>query len=371
MGRARGRIRARGRGALDGRHEQPVGLDRVHQEGAEEVRHPETALANVGAGECTDAVALEEGRRVEGAVADVRRRADAPRAAHRDAHAVEVVDETHLVDGRERRRSRRRSSPVTEEVVDAARRAGADARIAGIAERIGVTVVAGGPVRRHRVRAGRAQRVADTRIVALVLGGADDRVDGRTRAALAGVALRAGVAVVARGAVELARVRAQPRGRVAGARGVALIRRRTGDGVAARARAGLAGVGLRAGVAVVAPGVVGLGGVRARARRRVARARVVALIRRRTGDGVRARARAALAGVALRAEVAVVAPGAVALGGVRARARRRVARARVVALIRRRTGDGVRARARAALAGVAVRAAVAVVAPGGVERAGA
>src|SRR5437773_1754017 len=362
MGRARGRIRARGRGALDGRHEQPVGLDRVHHEGAEEVRHLETALANVGAGESTDAVALEESGRVEGAGADVCRRADAQRAAHRDAHAVEVVDETHLVDGRERRRSRRRSSPVTEEVVDAARRAGADARIAGIAERIGVTVVAGGPVRRHRVRAGRAQRVADTRIVALVLGGADDRVDGRTRAALAGVALRAGVAVVARGAVELARVRAQPRGRVAGARIVALIRRRTGDGVAARARAGLAGVGLRAGVAVVARGAVGLGGVRAQPRGRVARARVVTLIRRRTGDGVAARARAGLAGVGLRAGVAVVARGAVGLGGVRAQSRGRVGCARVVALIRRRTGDGVAARARAGLAGVGLRAGVAVVA---------
>src|SRR5205823_4768749 len=131
---------------------------------------------------------------------------------------------------------------------------------------------------------------------------------GRTRAALAGVALRTGVAVVAPGAVELARVRAQPRGRVAGARGVTLIRRRTGDGVRARARAALAGVALRAEVAVVAPGAVGLAGVRARARRRVARARVVALIPRRTGHPVYARARAALAGVALRAEVAVVAP---------------------------------------------------------------
>src|SRR5205823_14205260 len=87
---------------------------------------------------------------------------------------------------------------VAEEVVDAAaRRARADARVADVAERVGVTVVARASVRRHRVRAGRTQRVADTRIVALVLGGADDRVDARTRAALAGVALRAGVAVVA------------------------------------------------------------------------------------------------------------------------------------------------------------------------------
>src|SRR5207253_213533 len=139
-----------------------------------------------------------------------------------------------------------------------------------------------------------------------------------TRAALAGVALRAGIAVVARGAVGLGGVRAQPRGRVARARGVTLIRRRTGDGGAARARAALARVGLRARVTVVAPGVVGLARVRAQPRGRVARARLVALIRRRTGDGIAGRARPALAGVALRAEVAVVAARAVGLGGVRA-----------------------------------------------------
>src|SRR5206468_1631233 len=93
-----------------------------------------------------------------------------------------------------------------------------------------------------------------------------------------------------------------------GAAFAVVARRAVGERVAADAGAGLAGVGLRAGVAVVARDAVGLGGVRARARRRVARARVVALIRRRAAHGVRARARAALAGVALRAEVAVVAP---------------------------------------------------------------
>src|SRR5439155_15023813 len=98
----------------------------------------------------------------------------------------------------------------------------------------------------HRVRAGRTQRVADTRIVALVLGGAHRRDAGRARAPLAGVGRRAGVVVVARGAVGLARVRAQPRGRVARARVVALVRRRTGDGIAGRARAALAGVAQRA-----------------------------------------------------------------------------------------------------------------------------
>src|SRR5439155_419040 len=359
---APGRIRV----ALAGRHEHPVGLEGVHHEGSEEVRHPETALANERAGERAHAVAVEEGRWVGDAGAGVCRRAETLRAAHLDRHAVERVDESHPVDRRERRRSRRRASRVAEEVVDAARRARAHASVADIAERVGVTVVARGSVRRHRVRAGRVQRVADTRIVALVLGGADDRVDGRTRAALAGVALRAGVAVVARGAVGLGRVRAQPRARVARARVVALVLRRTGDGIAGRARAALAGVAQRAGVAVVAPGAVGLARVRAQPRARVARARVVALVLRRTGDGSAGRARAALAGVAQRAGVAVVAPGAVGLARVRAQPRARVARARVVALVLRRTGDGSAGRARAALAGVAQRAGVAVVAPGAV-----
>src|SRR5207253_7923036 len=131
-----------------------------------------------------------------------------------------------------------------------------------------------------------------------------------TRAALAGVALRAGIAVVARGAVGLGGVRAQPRGRVARARGVTLIRRRTGDGGAARARAALARVGLRARVTVVAPGVVGLARVRAQPRARVARARVVALVRRRTGDGIAGRTRAGPAGVAQPAVRPVIGPGA-------------------------------------------------------------
>ena len=83
---------------------------------------------------------------------------------------------------------------------------------------------------------------------------------------------------------------------------------------------------------------------------------------RGAGDRVRARARARLAGVGLRARVAVVARGAVRRGGVGARARRRVARARDVALVARGARHGVRARARAGLAGVGLRARVAVVA---------
>src|SRR5206468_13103628 len=62
-----------------------------------------------------------------------------------------------------------------------------------------------------------------------------------------------------------------------------------------------------------------LGWVRAHAGRQVARADVVALVLRGAGDGVRAGARAGLAGIGARAGVAVVARRAVRLCGVRAR----------------------------------------------------
>src|SRR5439155_2017928 len=105
------------------------------------------------------------------------------------------------------------------------------------------------------------------------------------------------------------------RRRVAGAGLVALVRARTRHRATAHADAVLARVGLRAGIPVAAGAAIGLRGVRARAGRRVARPPVVALVGRGTDDGVAARARAALAGVGLRARVAIVAGAAVWLGG--------------------------------------------------------
>src|SRR5439155_489774 len=92
----------------------------------------------------------------------------------------------------------------------------------------------------------------------------------------AGVALRAGVAVVAGGAVGLRRVWARAGRGVAGAGGVALVGRGAHDGIRAGARPGLTGVGPGAGVAVVAGGAVGLRRVGARAGRGVAGAGGVA-----------------------------------------------------------------------------------------------
>src|SRR5439155_451063 len=77
------------------------------------------------------------------------------------------------------------------------------------------------------------------------------------------------------------------------------------DGVGAGARPGLAGIGLRAGVAVVARGAVGPGRVGAETRRGSTHAGIVALIGRGAGDR-RVRAAGRGAGVD-RARVAVVA----------------------------------------------------------------
>src|SRR5262245_49934535 len=107
----------------------------------------------------------------------------------------------------------------------------------------------------------RAPGIVDARDVALVRGGADLRVGTCAGAGLTLVGLRAGVAVAARGAVGLGRIRADPRSRVAGASLVALVGRRADDGRGAGAGAGLADVGLRAGAAVVARRAVLLGWV--------------------------------------------------------------------------------------------------------------
>src|SRR5439155_1139647 len=184
------------------------------------------------------------------------------------------------------------------------------------------------------------------RIVALIGRRADDRVPAHAAPRLAGVGLGAGVAVAASGAVGLERGRAAGRGRIAGSGGVALVEGGADDGIRAGAGPRLAGVGLRAGVAVVAGRPVGLGRVRADTRRRIAGAGAVALIAGGASHRVPARAGPRLTGVGLRAGVAVAASGAVRLGRVRAGARGRVARTGHVALIAGGAGHGVAARAR-------------------------
>src|SRR5438876_731087 len=233
--------------------------------------------------------------------------------------------------------------------------------LAGVRARARAVVVAGRAVRLGRVRACAGRRVARADVVALVLGGAGDGVRAGAGAGLARVGPRARAVVVARRAVRLGRVRARAGRRVARADVVALVLGGAGDGIPVRAALPLSGVGPRARAVVVARRAVRLGWVRAHAGRRVARADVVALVLGSAGDGVRAGARAGLAGIGARAGVAVVAPRAVRLCGVGARAGRRVALPDVVALILGGAGDGIRAGARAGFARIRARAGVAVV----------
>src|SRR5437867_3359724 len=142
---------------------------------------------------------------------------------------------------------------------------------------------------------------------------------------------------------------------------MALIARRAGDGVAARADTGAAGVGLGAGVAVVAGRPVGRLRVGAHTRRGVAGSGRSAERRVGEGDGAAAGADPGAAGVGLGAGVAVVAGRPVGRVRIRARTGRGVAGPGDMALIARRAGDRVAARADTGAAGVGLGARIAVV----------
>src|SRR5262249_14187050 len=117
-----------------------------------------------------------------------------------------------------------------------------------VALRAGVAVIAGGAVGLLGIRADAGRGVAGAGRVALVGGGADHRIAADAGAGLTGVLLRTRIAVVARGGVVGVHAAG---GRVAGVVGagvaVVAIRRR-----AAHAYAAAAGVVGRARVAVVA-----------------------------------------------------------------------------------------------------------------------
>src|SRR3989442_704023 len=148
-------------------------------------------------------------------------------------------------------------------IVTRARDARARAAEAAIADGAAVAVVAGGPVLSGGVATGPRRGIARPGGVALIERGADDRVGAHAAPVLAGVGLRAGVAVVAGRAVGLVRRRrAHAGGGVAGAGVVALVRR-ADHRVRPDAAPVLASVGLRAGVAVVARRAVELVRMRA------------------------------------------------------------------------------------------------------------
>src|SRR2546425_854205 len=154
----------------------------------------------------------------------------------------------------------------------------ADARLARITTRAGIPVVAWGAVGLRGIGADTRRRVANPRLVALIGGAADDRLAARAGARLARVVPRARIPVVACGAVGLRGIGADTRRRVANPRLVALIGGAADDRLAARAGARLARVRPRAGVPVVARGTVVFRRAGARPRGRVADARLVALV---------------------------------------------------------------------------------------------
>src|SRR5207253_3161638 len=191
-----------------------------------------------------------------------------------------------------------------------------------------------------------------------------DRVVARAGARLARVVPRARIPVVACGAVGLRGIGADTRRRVANPRLVALIGGAADDRLAARAGARLARVVPRARIPVVACGAVGLRGIGADTRRRVADARLVALIGGAADDRLAARAGARLARVVPRARIPVVARSALGLRGIGANTDRRIADARLMALVGAAADDGGAARAGAFLARINLRAGVPVVARG-------
>jgi len=131
-------------------------------------------------------------------------------------------------------------------------RADAGAGLTGVGLGASVTVRAGAAVCLGRGGADAARRIADAGVVALIERGADDGVRPDAGAGLAGVGLGAGVTVCAGAAVRLGRVGAGAARRIADAGDVALIERAADDRVGTGADARLAGVALRAGAAVVA-----------------------------------------------------------------------------------------------------------------------
>src|SRR5262249_31086846 len=156
-----------------------------------------------------------------------------------------------------------------------------------------------------------------------------------------GIGPRAGIAVVAVRAVGLRGLGAPAGGGIARAGHVTLIGGRARDRIAAGADAAVAGVDLRAGIAVVAGCAVGSGRTGARTGARIARARIVALIRCGAGDRIPTGADAGLARVGPRAGAPVVAGRAVRLLRVRAGAGGRIAGSHVVTLVEHGADDRI------------------------------
>src|SRR5438132_1037200 len=276
---------------------------------------------------------------------EVRRLAvELPRTDEAGRHAGERESVLRLGD---RRRDRGRDRPADVEgrgdheagggretadrLEDTARR-----RVAGIRGAEIAVVTRGG----RRVGAAPGRRVADARLVAGVLGGADDRVRAHAETGRAGVGLRAAIAVAARCPVRLRRWLTLA-SRFVACPVVALVPEEGAIAGGAPAHACAAGVAHGAEEPIIAGHAIGFGRGGADAGDGVAAARDVALIGGGADDRVCPDAGAGLAGVGLGAGVAVRASAAVRLGRGGAAAARRVAVASDMALVEGGADDGV------------------------------
>jgi len=122
---------------------------------------------------------------------------------------------------------------------------------------------------------------------------------------------------------------------------MALIERHAGHRVCPDARSRLASIDLRAEIVVIADGAVHHDRIAARSRGRIARSGEMALVLRRANDRVRPEAYARLARIGLCTSVTVVAIRSIGNGRIATNTRCRIARARYVALVERRASDRV------------------------------
>jgi hypothetical protein len=168
---------------------------------------------------------------------------------------------------------------------DDSRATGADSGLTGVAGRTGVSVIAGGAIRFRHVCALSRCWVACPRRVTLVRSQADDGIAADTGPSLTGIRLRTQVAIVAGGPVRLRWIGANASRGIAGSRVVALVGGGADDRVTAHADSSLTRVGLGAGIAIVARCPIRLRRVRALTGLWVTGTSSVTLVKRSAGDG--------------------------------------------------------------------------------------
>ncbi len=197
--------------------------------------------------------------------------------------------------------------------------------------------------------------------MALILRRAGHGVAARACSGLARVCLGTRIAVITRRAVGLVRIGTRSRRRIARPRIVALIQCRARHRIGSGAGSGLARVCLGTRIAVITRRAVGLVRIGTHARCRITRPRIVALIQCRTRHRIAAITCARLTRVRLGTRIAVITRRAVRFARIGTHARRGIARPRVVALILRRTRDRRAARTNTGLATIELRAGIAVI----------